>query len=110
LFEIEPPIVPRLRTAGSPIMPAMAASAGRPCLTTGERLTSACRVIAPITIASPASVMPRNDVIAARSIRSDGRARRCFRVGSRVMPPASSFASSLAASKLAISSRLAGLW
>src|SRR5258708_28740529 len=109
LWANEPPIVPRLRTAGSPIMPAIAARAGMPALTIGERLTSAWRVIAPITTPSPSSVMPTNDEIAPRSTRSDGFARRSFNVRIKIIPPSTSFASS-AASNPAAASRLAGLW
>jgi hypothetical protein len=86
-------------------MPAIAASAGIPALTTAERLTSTCRVIAPITTVSPSSVMPARPGTAARSISCDGLARRSFSVGSSVMPPATSLASS-SPSRPAASARL----
>src|SRR5204862_5588393 len=70
---------------------------------------SAWRVIAPITIPSPSSLMPFKDGIAARSISCVGLARRSFKVGISVMPPATSLASS-SESRRAASSRLAGFW
>ena len=48
-------------------MPAIAAKAGIARLTRSERLTSAWRVIAPITIASPSSLMPFSAGIALMS-------------------------------------------
>src|SRR5712671_232541 len=90
-------------------MPAIAASAGIARLTTSERLTSACRVIAPITMASPSSPMPFSDGIAERSTSCVGLARRIFKVGIKVIPPATSFASS-SPSRRVTSSRLAGFW
>jgi len=75
------------------IMPASAANAGIARLTTAERLTSACRVIAPMTMVSPSSLMPFSAGIAPRSISCEGLARRIFKVGIKVMPPATSLAS-----------------
>src|SRR5438067_2640915 len=89
-------------------MPAIVARDGITRFTPSERLTSACRVIAPITTALPSSLMPFRLPSPPRSISSVGFASRNFRVGISVMPPATSLASSLA-SRLAASSRLAAL-
>src|SRR5260370_31702550 len=97
-----------LRTCGSPISPASSARAGRFSCTMGESATSACRVIAPITIERPRSSMPDRPSIKDRSIRLAGLASRCFMVGIRVWPPASSFASSLLASRFAACRTLEG--
>src|SRR6266576_715907 len=75
---------------------------------TGESATSACRVIAPITIERPRSSMPDRPSIKDRSIRLAGLASRCFMVGIRVWPPASSFASSPLASRFAACRTLDG--
>src|SRR5713226_2620454 len=99
-----------LRTCGSPISPASSASAGKFSCTTGESATSACRVMAPMTIERPRSSMPDRPSIKDRSIRLAGLASRCFMVGIRVWPPASSFASSLLASRLAAWRTLEGRW
>src|SRR5205823_12893458 len=90
-------------------MPAIAARAGIARLTTSERLTSAWRVIAPITTASPSSLMPFSDGIAERSTSCVGLAKRIFKVGIKVMPPATSLASS-SPSRRVTSSRFAGFW
>src|SRR5436190_2180137 len=90
-------------------MPAIAAKAGIARLTTSERLTSAWRVIAPITTASPSSLMPLSAGIAERSTSCVGLARRIFKVGIKVIPPATSLASSSPSSRVT-SSRLAGFW
>src|SRR6516162_5793215 len=87
-------MVPRWRTAGSPIMWARSASAGIACRTTGESATSAWRAIAPITSARPFISIPDKPSILLRSMMCDGDASRSFMVGSRVWPPARSFASS----------------
>ena len=80
-------MVPLLRTCGSPILPASTASAGIAPCTSADAATAACGVSAPISTASPSTAMPASAAIPARSIRSDGAARRCFIVGSNVWPP-----------------------
>ena len=87
-------MVPRLRTCGSPIWPATSASAGIAAATSDEFATASWTVIAPTVTAPPDTWMPLSSATAARSTTSEGCARRCFRVGSRVMPPAISTASS----------------
>src|SRR5437764_10069001 len=51
--------------------------------------------MAPMTIASPSREIPDMPATWRRSTRWAGAARRCFIVGNRVWPPASSLASSL---------------
>src|SRR5665213_94669 len=103
-------MVPRFLTAGSPIMPARRASAGIAFLTSADSATSICRVMAPMTSALPSRLMPFNSAMPPRSIRSLGLARRCFKVGSSVMPPASSLASSPLPACAAASATLFALW
>jgi hypothetical protein len=95
LFAIEPPSVPMARTCRSPIMPASAASAGIAFFTSGEPSTSAWRVIAPMVSVLPSLLIPARSLIDARSMMSEGDARRSFIVCTSVWPPASSFASPL---------------
>src|SRR5271163_2892418 len=90
-----------LRTCGSPMPPASFATAGIAACTTLPRATSACRVMAPITRLSPSRVTPASSGTFLRSMSAAGDARRCFMVGSRVMPPASALASALARSATA---------
>ena len=71
------------------------ANAGIAARTTSLAATSACRTMAPISITSPSSLMSARPSIFEMSTISDGLARRIFIVGSSVMPPANSFASSL---------------
>src|SRR5688572_12824547 len=77
---------------------AISARAGIAPLTTSDFATSACRVIAPMTTLAPSFLTPLSSARLPRSTRSVGRARRCFSVGISVMPPATSFTSSPAAS------------
>src|SRR5580692_9777719 len=98
---MEPPIVPKWRTAGSPIMPASFASTGIACCTTGEVLTSLCRVMAPMVIERPLISMPDRPSTSDRSTSCEGLARRSFMVGSSVWPPAKILASSSLANRLA---------
>src|SRR5690348_9948744 len=84
-----------LRTMGSPICPATAASTGHFDFTAGEDSTWKWVVIAPITSVPPSSLMPARPEILRRSTRCLGWARRSFIAGSRLWPPAKSLASSL---------------
>ena len=84
--------------------PASDASAGIAACTTLLRATSACRVIAPITRLSPSRATPASSRTFLRSTSAAGDARRCFMVGSRVMPPASALASGFARSATAAES------
>ncbi len=90
----EPPIVPRLRTAGEPMPAAAWATARAPRCTSAEVATSRCRVIAPITISSP----PAGSRSARRCRRgrrgASGDARRSRIIGTRDWPPAIGFAPS----------------
>ena len=81
---IEPPMVPRWRTAGSPIRPASLASTGMVCCTTGESLTSWCLVMAPMVSERPLCSMPERPSISPISTICDGFANRSFMVGSSV--------------------------
>src|SRR5690606_32607986 len=63
----------------------------------------------PTTTSFPSLRIPLSSAIPPRSTSSEGRARRCFRVGISVMPPARIFASSFAA-RAAASARLFGFW
>ena len=78
------------------------ASAGIACLTAADAATSACVVIAPITIASPSFLMPFSSAMPPRSTSVPGLARRSFIAPTRLWPPASAlppvFASAAAAS------------
>ena len=77
--------------------------------TVASAATSAWVVIAPMTSASPSILMPFNSATPDRSTRSVGWANRCFKVGIRVWPPATTVASSLLASSDAASSPEDGL-
>ena len=102
-------MVPRLRTAGSPIIEASAASPGILACTSFEAATSACGVIAPMVMVAPSSVMPLRDPSFDRSTSATGLASRCFIVGISVMPPATSLLSSIEVSKLGRIRDLVGL-
>src|SRR3546814_894086 len=67
-------------------------------------------VMAPMTSLPPSSRMPFRSLMPPRSTRSEGLARRCFRVGMRVMPPAMNLPSLAPASALTASSTEAGRW
>ena len=77
----EPPIVPLLRTAGSPITAAHSATTGTFALSTLDDSTSQCVVMAPMTIVLPSSLMPVSPLTLRRSIRFLGWARRSFIIG-----------------------------
>src|SRR5580700_4613443 len=89
------------RTAGSPIKPASFASTGIACWTTGEVLTSLCRVMAPMVSDRPLISMPERPSTSDRSTSCDGFASRTFMVGNSVWPPAKILASSSLANRLA---------
>jgi hypothetical protein len=79
-----PPIVPRLLTAGSPIIPAASASAGAAFCTSADAAISACVVNAPMRIVSPLREMPRNSGMRPMSTTAAGDARRSFMSGIRL--------------------------
>src|SRR5436305_4459925 len=79
--------------------------------TSGEFATSACRVIAPITIERPLTSIPESSpAIALRSMRLSGDASRSFIVGISVCPPARIFASSSLPSIFEAWRRPVGRW
>src|SRR5574337_113019 len=71
-------MVPMLRTIGSPMLPASAASAGIAFFTSGERATWAWVVMAPIVTVLPATVMPFRSATAPRSTSRSADDRRSF--------------------------------
>ena len=93
LWDRLPPIVPRLRTIGSPMSAAASGRSGHAAFSSSENSIVRCVVIAPIVIASPSRVMPCSSFTPARSTSVDGLASRSFIVGTSEWPPASSFAS-----------------
>ena len=87
----DPPIVPRLRTAGSPIWAASSASAGKspaPAATCAWVAAPPTRNIPSRTDTPCISATPLNDT------SFDGMASRCFSVGISVCPPLSACAPS----------------
>src|SRR3546814_1147621 len=58
LLAIEPPMVPRWRTWGSPMPSARTARAGMALFTSAERATVACGVMAPMVTPEPSTLMP----------------------------------------------------
>ena len=93
-----PPIVPRLRTAGSPIMPAASASIGQSLIRMSDEamvawVVSEEIVIVPSLHVTPLLSSPRWPM----STSSAGEASRSFISGIRLCPPASTFASSFPA-------------
>jgi hypothetical protein len=81
-------MVPRLRTAGSPILPASWASAGTDVATACELATSLCRVMARMVSVPALASIPLSAVMPERSIRVSGAASRSFIAGSSDIPPA----------------------
>src|SRR5437868_14202648 len=67
---------------------ASTASAGIVPFATAEFATSACRVIAPITSASPSLRMPANSEMPRKSTSVPGCASRSFIAATRLCPPA----------------------
>src|SRR5205823_15028551 len=99
----EPPMVPLLRTAGSPMTAAVSETTGTLALIGLDDSTSQCVVMAP-TVKTPfSSLIPARPLILPRSIRCLGWARRSFIIGMRLWPPASSLASSSLSSSLSAS-------
>jgi hypothetical protein len=103
-------MVPRLRTCGSPIEPGTEARPGSASFNTFEFATSACRVIAPITIERPLSSTPAMSSQPLRSISAEGCASRSFITGISEWPPASSFDSGCLAKRLAACRAVVGRW
>ena len=81
-------MVPRLRTCRSPMLSARSANAGILAHTSALPATSAWGVMAPMVTVSPSTVIPLSSAMLPRSTTSDGLARRSFRIGSSVWPPA----------------------
>mmetsp|Transcript_24095 Transcript_24095/g.44655 ORF Transcript_24095/g.44655 Transcript_24095/m.44655 type:complete len:229 (-) Transcript_24095:4839-5525(-) len=85
-------MVPRARTAGSPMPAARAASPG---YAPAPAATSACEVDPPTHSAPSSAVqMPCISEMPLRLTNLEGLARRCFMVGSNVCPPPRACASS----------------
>ena len=91
-------------------MPASSASAGMAFLTSAELATVTWRVSALMVTTPSLTSMPRRSPSFDRSMMSDGEARRCFIVGSSVMPPASNLPSACLPASVAASATVAGLW
>ena len=104
----EPPIVPLLRTAGSPIMAAVSDTIAHLPFSTFEDSTSQWVDIAPSEIVPPDSLMPVSPLTLRRSMRCFGWARRSFIIGIRLWPPARILASSSLPSSFRASATLAG--
>ena len=79
-----PPMVPRLRTAGSPISPAASASAGHRSASSDEAASSAWVVSAPIRTRPSATLMPFSSSSRPMSMSAAGVASRSFRSGIRL--------------------------
>ena len=84
----DPPIVPRLRTAGSPMLPASAASAGSVFVIAGELATSKCRVIAPMVIVSAFALIPVQRGNGGEIDQRAGRREALLHCRRSDMPPA----------------------
>src|SRR5262249_26824902 len=106
----EPPIVPLLRTAGSPIIAAVSDTTAHFAFSTFDDSTSQCVVIAPIEIMPLSSLIPVRPGTLRRSIRCLGCARRSFIIGIRLWPPARILASSSLPRSFSASATLAGAW
>jgi len=107
LFARLPPIVPRCRTASSPICEASSASDGIFDFTSLLRATAACVVMPPTMMMALLTLTPVSPSF-ARSTTTLGLFSRCFSTGINVMPPASAFASGSAPSAFTASARLDG--
>ena len=90
----DPPIVPRWRTCGSPINPAVCETIGQCSWINGSSWSALYRVSAPIASHSPVSRTYESSAIRPMSTSRDGRAKRSLSNGISECPPASSFASS----------------
>ena len=83
-----PPMVPRLRTCGSPISAAASAIIGHVSRNSFDAAISVCVVVAPISMRPPASLMPESPGILEISTSVPGSLRRSFINGTRLCPPA----------------------
>ena len=104
----EPPIVPLLRTAGSPMTAAVSDTTGTLALRTLDDSTSQWVVMAPTTMTPFSSLTPPRPFTLPRSMRCLGWARRSFIIGIRLWPPASSLASSSLPSSFSASLTVVG--
>ena len=80
--------------AGSPISPAASATSGQDCASSSDEAISAWVVKAPMRTPPSTAEIPRRSERPPISINCEGCARRSFIIGSRLWPPAISFASS----------------
>ncbi len=104
-WPIEPPTVPRLRTIGSAITRSASWKIRKCSPATADSSSSACRVIAPMSRASPSRrTYDSSSASSLMSIRCSGRARRSFIIGSNEWPPATSRASGPSRSSRAMAS------
>jgi len=102
-WAMDPPMVPRLRIWGWPILVVAAWRTGWRLRTAAESSTSRLLVMAPISKRPPFSRMYLSSSILARSMSSSGRAKRMLSSGTRLWPPARILASPslLASSEIA---------
>ena len=103
-WAMDPPMVPRLRIWGWPILAVAAWSTGWRLRTAGESSTSRLLVMAPISKRPRSfSRMYSSSSILPRSMSSSGRAKRMLSRGTRLWPPARILASPslLASSEIA---------
>ena len=87
-----PPMVPRLRTAGSPMTPAAAARAGACAATSDDAAICAWVVRAPTRSRPSATDIPFSSPMRPMSMSAGGAASRSFSSGIRLCPPASTLA------------------
>ena len=92
-FATLPPMVPRLRTSGSAISGTASARTPNFDLMSSERSSVAWRVPAPMRTAPSSSLMYSSPAMRLMSTRWPNEPRRSLSVGSRLMPPESTFAS-----------------
>jgi hypothetical protein len=106
---IEPPMVPTLRTIGSPMPPARSASAGMAFCTSAERATVACVVIAPMVTLPPSTLMPFRSAMPPRSTSAfAGRQAQLHGLDQRLA--AGQVAASLPLAAAAAAARSPGRW
>ena len=79
-----PPIVPRLRTCGSPMVAAVSATTGQRARSRSDAATAWCVVAAPISMAPSCSRMPESSGMRATSMRVAGSFSRSFISGTRL--------------------------
>src|SRR3989442_11219363 len=92
-WETFPPTVPMFRTRGSAITAAASERIGYRCLTMSESFRSFVRAVEPIRSPPSSSRMYARSGIRLMSTRAFGSARRSFITGSKLCPPARTFAS-----------------